>query len=130
MDWIQTHLHELQSNVQPTSFGSTLLFKEYLTKLIEALNTNNLDLLVSEKLRLNQKISTRIPHNQLIQTMIDIEDATMFVADEIQSNSENTLDQQIRMDWKFALDKSCFLNEYGVRQQLIGFLKPSNATAC
>lgn len=118
MDWIQTHLHELQSTIQPTAFGSTLLFKEYLTKLIEALNTNNLDLLVSEKLRLNQKISTRIPHKQLIKTMIEIEDATMFVLDEIQSNSEHTNHEQIRIDWKFALDVSCYLNEYGVREQL------------
>lgn len=119
MEWISRMRSELNSD---SKIGSVVLFGEYLNDLQECLHSNDLPKLVHAKLMLNGKIRGRFPHRQMVCTMVEIEDVTMFVLDLIMTNTDQELDCNIRLDWSFALPdfrRPLYLNEYGVRDALL-----------
>uniref|UniRef100_A0A6C0CJL1 Uncharacterized protein n=1 Tax=viral metagenome TaxID=1070528 RepID=A0A6C0CJL1_9ZZZZ len=107
-------IESIRATLPSVRLGSVILFREYLNTL----QKGDYNHIISEKLKLNQTISHRFPHKILIETMIRIEDATMFVLDMI--IPEDFIIPAIRIDWDFVLhDGPEYLNTYGVRQRLL-----------
>lgn len=111
-------IESIRATLPDVRLGSVILFREYLNTLQKGFEQRDHNHIIAEKLKLNQTISHRFPHKILIETMIRIEDATMFVLDMI--IPEDFLIPAIRIDWNFVLqDGHEYLHTYGVRERLL-----------